>query len=53
MYLCIFMCINFPPACVHVYHVRAWHSWGGQKKAGDYLELELQIVVSCCGGSGN
>ena len=42
------MCTDVLPACASVPGV-----CGGQKRASDTLELELEVVVSHCVGAGN
>lgn len=45
MYLCIYLCTTcMPTACT---------TTGGQQRVLDPLELELQMVVSHCVGTGN
>ena len=39
------MCMNVLPACMFLYHMYAG-AHGGQKRALDPLELELQIILS-------
>lgn len=46
------MCMGFLPACLCMHHVHAG-SLGGQKRALNSLELELQAVVSHHVGAGN
>lgn len=40
------------PACISMYHVYAV-DYGGQKRALDHLELELQRVICYHVGAGN
>lgn len=42
------MCIAVLPECTSVYRV-----CGGQKRASDILELELQVIMSSHGGAEN
>lgn len=45
------MCVGILPTRVSVHHVHAC-AGGDQKRALDFLELELQMITSCRVGAG-
>lgn len=49
-----FMCMGVLTSCVSVYHICAsCPRWGAEEKVSDFLELELQTVLSHPAGVGN
>lgn len=48
----LFLCVCMS-ACMYAHVLHAFSDHGGQKSILDPLRLRLQLVVSCCVGSGN